>query len=70
MSFIACDFALKAIFKFNVNILGPDTKLQIMESWEKDFVKAWVSHIYLYYIPDSMRSFIGELYLHPTGCDT
>jgi len=46
MSSIACDFALKALFKFDVNLPGSDTESQVMGSWGKDFVKAWVSRIY------------------------
>jgi len=70
MSSFACDFALKTLFKFDVNILGPNTELQIMESWGKDFVKSWVSRIFFCYILDSLKAVIGELYLDPTGCDS
>ena len=70
MSSFAHDFALKTLFKFDVNLLGPNTKSQIMESWGKDFVKSWVSRIYSFYILDSLKSIIGELYPDSTGCDT
>jgi len=47
MSSFARDFALKTLSKLDANLPGPDTELQVMESWGKDFVKSWVSRIYL-----------------------
>jgi len=49
MSSFAHDFALKTLFKFDVNLPGPNTKSQIMESWGKDCQVLGESHLLLLY---------------------